>query len=89
MYTVISKPELKRKMQRLWNAIMLVLLVGLVVVSILVFAGVISKKCEASTEQIPAIIGLAIEFVSFVPTGYYGMKILSKMMKKEETTPGL
>lgn len=67
MYTVISKPEKRKKMQRyipyyhrLWNIIMLILLCCLVVVCILVFTGIISKKCGEANEQIPAIVGLAI-----------------------------
>lgn len=43
---------------RIWNTVMVVLIVLLVAVSVLVFTGVISKKCEKDTEELPAIVGL-------------------------------
>ena len=84
MFSRVTDSQSTGSVQRKWNIAIAILLVLLVAASLLVFLGFISRRCNKKTEQWPAVATLIFEFISFIPTAYYGFKIMHHLIKSQK-----
>lgn len=71
---------------RVCNGLLLTLAIGTVILIGLILTSVIGTNCDDNFVEI-SIIGLATEFVSYLPTAYFGrmiIKSLNEKIKKEQ-----
>jgi hypothetical protein len=70
-------------MLRLCNFLFIFFAVTVVVIIILIMASVIAKDCDNDLKE-ASITGVITEFLSYVPTMYFGLDIIRTITKKHE-----
>ena len=84
MFTRAQDNPNRERVYLFWNILLAILMLFLIASSTLVFVGVISKRCNAENEVWPSIATLVFEVISFVPTVFYGRKVLHEIVKFEK-----